>query len=511
MNSLGIYFGPKVITLVETKGRKVLNTGQISRLALSPSELEEKVPDQIKMVALFKDELRKNKIEANQASIAFSGKDLVIRTFDLPAFLPREELFNAVNFEVRKYIPFKVEDLISDFQVQFDKLNRNKIILFVGIKKETLDHHFAILNELNIKVNAIEYAGFSILRFTRLARLSDKGIAGVITADLQEEDETNFTILEDDFPLFSRDINLTGGLEDFMKTAGIEPGTKLEKLKTELRISLDYYNRKFPVKNIKKIFLISNKECFLELEVFLKEMGFLVQFIEVTRLMGKPIPFSLGLVKAYGCSLAKTIKGNLKINLLAAKAMLAPKSEMKLELAALLADIRIDPRIVFVLLAICIFPFLFGRYHSLPLQKELKSIMDMRPRVSAVGVDASYDRLTAVEHDYKEKIDTLYELVKKQLYLTETLDAIPRVVPLGMWLTDFNFQKQEDKAELSLTGIAYLEDSDKELQLINAFALALEKEPNFNKYFKNIKIVSIDHSQIKEAPVTNFLISCRKE
>ena len=60
MNSLGIYFGPKAITLVETKGKKVLNTGQISRLALSHSEFEERVPDQIKMVALFKDELRQN-------------------------------------------------------------------------------------------------------------------------------------------------------------------------------------------------------------------------------------------------------------------------------------------------------------------------------------------------------------------------------------------------------------------------------------------------------------------
>ena len=115
MSSLGIYFGPKVISLVETKGRRLINDIQIPQTTIFEGELEEKVPAEVKLIgiiALFKEELRKNKIEAKEATLCLSGKDLVVRTFEIP-MLPREELKSAINFEVKKYIPFRVEDLIS--------------------------------------------------------------------------------------------------------------------------------------------------------------------------------------------------------------------------------------------------------------------------------------------------------------------------------------------------------------------------------------------------------------
>ncbi|MFZ2937190.1 MAG: hypothetical protein WA066_00600, partial [Candidatus Omnitrophota bacterium] len=139
---LGVYFGPKIITLVETKGKKISNTVQIKRSLISPGELEEKVPDEVKIVALFKDELRKNNIDAKEAVICLSGKDLIIRTFEIPV-MPANELVNIINFEVKKYIPFKVEDLIADFQTKLDKLSRRNQILYVGIKKEVLNKYLS--------------------------------------------------------------------------------------------------------------------------------------------------------------------------------------------------------------------------------------------------------------------------------------------------------------------------------------------------------------------------------
>ncbi len=124
MSSLGIYFGPKLINIVETKGRKPVRDIEVPQTTISAGELEEKVPADVKtieIIALFKDELRRNKIDARESTICLSGKDLIIRTFEIPV-LPREELQSAINFEVKKYIPFKVEDLISDFQLKFDKL-----------------------------------------------------------------------------------------------------------------------------------------------------------------------------------------------------------------------------------------------------------------------------------------------------------------------------------------------------------------------------------------------------
>jgi type IV pilus assembly protein PilM len=233
MSLLGIYFGPKVIKIVEVKGHKVSVSTQIQQTAVSSGELEEKVPAEVKaveIVAMFKDELRRHKIESKGAALCLSGKDLIIRTFEIP-MIPKEEIESAVRFEAKKYIPFKVEDLITAHQLKFDRANRTHMVLFMGIKKEALDRYISILNQLDLKIHCVEYSAFSMLRHLKLNKLSDKGVVGVLSADLSGEDEANFTVLEDGFPLFSRDISLAEGQDLSGKPKGPEPADGLEKLK----------------------------------------------------------------------------------------------------------------------------------------------------------------------------------------------------------------------------------------------------------------------------------------
>ncbi|MDD5409568.1 MAG: hypothetical protein PHC71_05725, partial [Candidatus Omnitrophica bacterium] len=66
MSELGIYFGPKVIDVTETKGKKLTNNLQIPLLGIAGNELEEKVPTEIKLVASFNDAFRKHRIEAKE-------------------------------------------------------------------------------------------------------------------------------------------------------------------------------------------------------------------------------------------------------------------------------------------------------------------------------------------------------------------------------------------------------------------------------------------------------------
>ncbi len=241
MKTLGIYFGPKAISLVETEGQKVLNNVLIPLQRLSGSGVEEKIPEEIKIAAAIKDELRKNNIEAKDVSLVLLGRDLIIRTFHMPV-LPANELYTAVRFEAKKYIPFKVEDLVYDFQVSLDRANRKTLVLFVGVKKENLDKYLSIFAQLNIKVSCIEYAGFSILRLIQLAKIREKGISAVVDIDLAEEDEVNFIVLENGFPLFSRDIIMAGEAvpPEAIQPVKVDLAQSLEKLKVEMRISLDF-------------------------------------------------------------------------------------------------------------------------------------------------------------------------------------------------------------------------------------------------------------------------------
>jgi type IV pilus assembly protein PilM len=514
MSSLGVYFGPKAIEIVETKGKRLLNHSCIPQSAISAGELEEKVPIEtkvIEIVALLKEELRKSKIEAGQGAISLSGRDLIIRNFEIP-LLPPEELHSAINFEVKKYIPFRAEDIISDFQLKYDKSRHTKQVLFMGVKKDVLDKYISILSQLDLKIIAIEYSAFSLSRCLKLAGLADTGVVGILGVDLSQEDEVNFTVLENGFPLFSRDIALVGGPEEFPGVPLREAGANLRKLKTEIRTSLDYYQRKFPQKTIKKLFLISNPDSRSDLETIMMDTGLAVEFVGVDRIIKRPPTFSLSFLKSYSASLSKTIKTNVKVNLLAAKAKAIEKEEVKAEAipVSLFKGLSLDFRCVFLGVMILITTFSLGLYRTQLLKEELSRIVGMRTEVSTVSPEASFEQLTAIESEYKTKVDALNNLVEKQLYFTELLDSIPRLLPRGVWFTNLSFKKSEEaKIELSLEGWAFLADGSKEFAAVNEFVAKLKQDPKFSRYLPVIEIDSLRREQISSRTATKFFIRCR--
>jgi hypothetical protein len=513
-SALGIYFGPKLISIVETKGRKMIKADSILQSTISTSELEEKLPPEAKIteiIALFKDELRRKKIEAKQATLCLSGKDLIIRTFDIPV-LPKQELQAAINFEAKKYIPFKVEELISDFQLKFNKTSHSNSVLFMGVKKETLDRYIAILSQLNIKLNAIEYSGFSVLRCMRLSGVSGSGLIGILGTDLKGEDEVNFTVLEQGFPLFSRDISLVGGPEDLGKIQESEPAIALEKLKKEIKVSLDYWHRKFPNKDIKKIYLFSGSDFQAEIGAHIKEIGLSAQTINTAKYLDRSMPYSLSFIKAYSAALYNTVRTSLTLNLLSAKekTRVVKQKPEKSEILSLLKTLNLDYRILVLALLICLASYGLGLYKLQPLRQELSNSIEIQSKFSGINSEASYEELTNKNSEYKGKLDILENLLKKQLYVTESLRLLPRVMPPELWLTRLLFRRTDQKkAQIDLEGYVYLGDSNMEFEIVNKLVSNLRNHPEFTKYFTEIGINSLDRRQIEKFLATAFTITCK--
>ncbi|RJO64091.1 MAG: hypothetical protein C4540_05900 [Candidatus Omnitrophota bacterium] len=517
MSEIGIYFGSKLITIVETKGRRVMKHVQIPQSQIIGVGFEEeKVPEELKLVSVLKETLQKNEFDQKEAAICVSGKDLIIRTFDMP-FIPGNELISAVNFEAKKYIPFKIEDLISDFQTQADKVGKRNFILFVGIKKETLDKYLSVFNELNIKISGMEYSAFSLLRLVHMAGIKEKGIISILGVDLKEDDEANFLVLRNGFPLFSRDIIFSGDspLTSF-EGIQIDPALKLEKLKAELRISLDFYNRKFPSQKIDSIFFISSNEFKAELELYVKERGLVSKFIDSEKFLGKTSTYSLSLLKAYSSSLSPAIRPKTRIDLLQAKSkvQLAQTTAIRHGFAFSLSALKINPKAVFFALAIWALPNLYGYYKKTPLNNELRMVTGQRIQIPGIGATLNYEALKQVTLKYNTKAAVINKLLNNQVYLTEIIDAIPRNMPKGLWLGSLDFKNdraEKDRHELVLAGYAYLEQRDKELESINDLASALKSDPVFSKYFKYIVIQSIERTsdRDKNKELSTFTIYCR--
>jgi Tfp pilus assembly PilM family ATPase len=517
MKHLGIYLGPKVITLVETKDKRVTNVAELPQTILSTGDLEEKVPAEIKLaesISFFRNELTKNNIEAKEATLCLPGQDMFVRSFEMPA-MSQDELQNAIKFEAEKYIPFKTENLISDFQARFERASKTNLILFVGLKKETLDRYLSVLTQLNIKVTGIEYAGFSILRSLQQVHTNTRGVFGVLILDMKGEDEVNFLVLENGFPLFSRDFILAPeeGASAIAQTGGIA-----EKLKTEIQVSLDYYERKYPTKPVKKLILISKPECRPDCEFIARDLGFTLQSVDLSRQIGGAFTYSTNAVKAFAAASSPAVKHPLKINLLAAQERVRELSMGKDKDrlygmgsgAPFFEGVTVDSRMVGLGIALCAGVFLYGFYQTQPLKDELDNIRRARPAVSTVSAESTYEELSAIDSQYTQKLNTLNELVKKQLYLIEPLNAIPKLLPKGMWLTRCTYSKDENRgAELILDGTVYLGDNAREFETVYQMVSSLKSSTEISKNFKNISVSSVNRSQLYSMAVTEFSISCK--
>ncbi|MFH0917614.1 MAG: pilus assembly protein PilM [Candidatus Omnitrophota bacterium] len=511
MNSLGIYFGIKDINLVETSGNKILNNIRLPHPKLEISELEEKVPTDVKIMALLKDAFRSYRINAGEVTFCISGQDLVIRTFEIP-LLPLSELRGGVSFEAKKYIPFKLEDLDYDFQLVFNKKNKTSLVLFVGIKKEILANYISFAKQLNLKINALEYSAFSVLRFLKLSGLSDAGVMASLCFDLNNEDEANFTVFENGFSLFSRDFDFAGEPAGFEQTAESDLAQKQDKLKKEIRISFDYYNRKFPDKEVKNIFVVSDKGSHPGLKPFFAETSIPVKFVDTQKVLGKTVSYSSILVKSYAVALFKSAPLKIRINLIGSrlKATRAAAAAAAGNPFALFEGVRIDLKYIFLGLVVCAAVFGHGFMRTQAKQDELAAIKNKRVKISTVLASDDFQELTNVSSKFKRKITALDNLVKNQMYVTPLLSSIPRALPKGVWLESFNLtQTKGVPMELVLNGQVYLGNSEQEFESVNIFLTNLKKDPVFSSYFKEITIGFIDQKNVQNKNIAVFKITCK--
>jgi hypothetical protein len=506
---VGLYFGTKGISVIESQGKKIVNQIHIATDKLGAGEFDDKVPEDVKIVALVRDELRKRKIEGSDMTVIIPGKDLIIRSFEMPV-LPKEELLSAINFEAKKYIPFRAEDLIFDFQLKFDRASRRNQILFFGIKKEILDKYMSVIGQLGMQLSTVEYSAFSLLRLSGAVGVKPRGVVGVTYVDLEEE--TNFMVLEDGFPLFSRDIDLTFGLRPEEIQSGLPVNTLLDKLKGEIRISLDYYRRKFPTKQLDKVILLANPVYKADIENACKDLGAPMEFADASKYFSKDIPYGMGSVKAYSASLLGTVKSSVSLDFLVAKekALATAETETGKEIVFTPENLRVDPRFLILGVLAIAGTIMYSSYLTVPLKQKLDETIAQRVSAGDVSPAAPLAELQVTSSEYKDKIKMLEDILKQEVYLTPQLSAIPSLLPKGAWLLDFSFKQDQQGVELLLKGQTFLDDRDKEFEAINTLSSNIKNTPVFSKMFNDINI-SFDRAKSGEYDVTNFTIFCKKE
>ena len=264
----GIAKSPKGKTVAVDVGQShllVLGTEREEKIKISNFRLEERpsLPGDVsaRLKAIFEEE----QLGSLGVRTALKTQGMVIRILTFPQ-MKRTELASMLQYEVEKYIPFKSNEVVIDFDILDENISRGDTksmeILLVAVKQSEVREFYKILEEAGIRVEMI---GIGAAALTNLIEVlfpeAKDSTVGFVDMG---RDSSTFGITVKGKPVFIRDISFGGAdiLKLLRRKTGVEakeviafqkdpsriPSQHqtvieqgLSNLVNELRLSLGYY------------------------------------------------------------------------------------------------------------------------------------------------------------------------------------------------------------------------------------------------------------------------------
>lgn len=513
---LGVYFARDSVSLVEVKDRSIVSYAQIPLSAaesVTPGQplAEGAFSGGIQNAAAIEEALRKNKIKTKRVFLGLASQDQLIRSFQM-LILGASEINLGIQFEVKKYIPFRTEDLAFDYQYRVNKKAGKMDVLFVAATRNNLDKYFASLNEAGLTVAAVEPASLSLLRILSLTKQLDVNTSFALVE--VHDQKAEFTIIDKGFPCFSREITMAH-VPGVSETAKVEESVVRGRLSSEIRVSLDYFRRQFLGGPVDKVLFLSKDFAMQEglISGLSQDLGLPVERVELEKYPQLNNAQDLDILKAYALALKGSVKLNLTVDL-AKKRLVQPalieEGPKKIRQASL--SISLIKWSVIAALGAA------GLVWTLPQSKISKANAKLNqlrgelegvllPQLKGLTLEAGQ----SAKADYNSKIELIEKLLKSRFNLVPSLNVLPKAIERGLWLENLTISVRDGYVSLSLKGAVYLGGRAAEANAANDFYQALKRNPDFMRGLRNLELRSLSEGEVpvgkEKYTVTQFEIS----
>ncbi len=509
---LGINFSEKWIHLVEVDKQNIVNSLEINTEETKKTNEDALIPEKLKIGEAIQSGMQKNNIETNEVNVSLPTKDIILRSFFIP-WMSANEVKGVVEFEAKRYIPFKLENLSHTYysHTMSAKQTKKIQILFVAIRKETLENYMQILNHSGLQIAFIEPAIISMLRLLTYAKhLDPKQKTAIIQ---RERNEGAIIILDQSIPQFVRDF----------KIAPLSEETSSEALNIslarEVKISLDYFVRQHKQGNVDRIFIVATEDGQQLADKLKKDLDIEAQSVDPQSLINISLNRTLGSINAYGTAVKNAIPFPVSVNL-------APKTpEHRLD--QLFDESPINYRLTAKFAAVCGFilllVFILSRLNVNSYKKRADSLKNRLDFYETMTVE----ELEARKKDLRLQLES-YQRVRLNSNLTYFLNRIPQLLPQGVWLKDLRIafsdetledrprgrgrekagaQKSGTRISITMSGYAYSIQEQQQVDLVYQLIRSLKMDDYFSEAFGNINLVSVNKATLEEFNITEFRIS----
>jgi Tfp pilus assembly PilM family ATPase len=473
-------------------------------------------------------------VKSARLAVCVPAQDVLLRSFTMP-LMPKAEWQTAVQFEARKFIPFKTDELVWGFHVVEQRAAKQMVVAFVGMRNESFARIQEWLSAAGVKSAFVEAQAVSLCRLVddiptasdlpaATAAQTGNQFLGIVDVDLQAN-VAHLVIAKDRVPYLARHVDLKQQPEGM--EAGSQAGdVRAEVLSSELRLSFDFFTRENPQATIAQLVLFGEQTTIGAWASWLAEQ------LHCPVALGK-LPQQIGELQglgpehaaAAGLALRDLQPNSITIDLLARR---PDYGTTKARWARLSKDLGgqgllqalVKPAAVQLVVAVLALGVLAwgGQRQLAGFQQYILQTIAAFPDVGWGMKGKTRDELQAIQQSVAGHLQFLRKLIQERVSVTEKLDALAKALPQGVWLENLRYQDRVEKGGgqqtfLAIRGACFLPDSEEEFTVINKFVQQIKQDPRFFRGFATAQLGEITavEDQTKRYSYRTFGVNCHAQ
>ena len=159
-------------------------------------------------------------------SAAVAGSSVITKVIDMPLGLSDDEMETQLTLEADQYIPYPLEEVALDFEVQRDSAERENMVevLLAACRRETIDARVEAIENSELTAKVMDVEAYAMERAYQLIRdhleLKDDSVVAIVDIGATM---TTLSVLKDSATIYTRE-QLFGGkqlTDEIMRRYGL--------------------------------------------------------------------------------------------------------------------------------------------------------------------------------------------------------------------------------------------------------------------------------------------------
>ncbi len=433
---------------------------------------------------------QKQKREIPSLFLSFPQEKVVMRYFKMLK-IPKREWQTAIRFEARKYLPFNMEKVNSDFiLLPPQKRSAEMEVVFFAIDQSYSERFSLFFKELGWVSTAMETPSLSVLRVLKWNGQLQKSSPGGVLLSVEPE-RLGISLFIEGTPYFSREVRWTASMTEPCSSEMIE------SIAGEVRLASEFHRKNFPDRELSAVYpfgTFSNEEVAKELSAACEMKAFAVDpYLKISG--EKPERVSSQIVIGIGAALRGLSQQPVgdQIHL----ERVVTKEKKKIPTPLLLSGGGV--------LALMILGWVQVLCSSQikAAQNIYDEVVVKRPVVTRLPNPlVNVEELSKIVQRYQQKLSLLHDILEERVDLTSKMSLLAETLPETMWIQKVEWSDQSQEREISMSGGVYSPQRD-EVGVANEFAERL-KNSEFFDGLKEAQLTKVEKSQLGFQKITRF-------